>query len=306
MGMKKINNKWSSAQLNMSAYNYYFKYLRMLAISRIEWEGMPKTVDTRFLEVGLFEAGRMCFFVDNVIDVALCLRYTDGQRRTVYNQPANVMAFGMNNYRKDLNISECALIFNNMEMTNDVEIADMYARKLANIDRTIDINVHGQKTPVALVTTQNQRLSIENIYKDYAGNAPVIITDKSIDVDNLNVLQTVSPYVSDKLSILRSAIFNQYLTYLGIENANQDKRERMVSDEVEGNKGSIEISRYMALNPRREACEKIKELFGFNVDVHFRSNMDTVVNRASRQMFLDTGDSGYVDSSAGNAGGENG
>ena len=68
------------------------------------------------------------------------------------------------------------------------------------------------------------------------------------------------------------------MTFCGIENSNQDKKERLVSDEVGSNYGNVEAQRNVMLNARKQAVEKINAMFGTNIDVHFRSNLQTMVN----------------------------
>jgi hypothetical protein len=119
---------------------------------------------------------------------------------------------------------------------------------------------------------ENQRLTLKNVYQKYDGNEPVIFGDKNLNPNALKVLQTGAPYVADKLYQLKTEIWNEALTYLGISNVNYQKKERMISDEVMRAQGGIVASRYSRLESRRQAVEEINKMFGLNIEVNYRED----------------------------------
>lgn len=271
-------NKFSeSAYLNNATYLDYYNRLKELALNVFEWKNLPDSVDERFLELTLFEYGYACYFNDDEIgDIALTC--TIGGKLDIYRVPINRRAYATNGYNRQLTKSDSVLIYNNyLRVPTDLTIR-LFARRLYEIERSIDVNVKAQKTPVLILASEQQRLSMKNFYMQYDGNEPFIFGDKRMDFDNLQALKTDAPYVSDKLQILKHQIWNEALTFCGIENSNQDKKERMVSDEVGGNYGNIEAQRNVMLNARRQAVEKINKMFGQNIEVNFRSNLQTMVN----------------------------
>ena len=153
------------------------------------------------------------------------------------------------------------------------DMADfILADKLADLDRTIQVNARAQKTPVLIKCTENERLTMTNLYKEYDGNAPVIYGDKNLNANGLTVLKTDAPYVGDKLYQLKTQIWNEALTYLGISNINSVKKERMITDEVTRNQGGVVASRYSRLESRRQACKKINEMFGLDIWCDYRED----------------------------------
>ena len=141
----------------------------------------------------------------------------------------------------------------------------MFSARLADLDRTIDINVKAQKCPVLILCDEKERNSYIRMYQKWMGNEPMIIGSKALSMDNVKTIDTTAPYVGDRLYELKTQIWNEALTYLGIPNIGNEKRERMVSDEVARNQGGTFASRYSRLNARQEACEKINKMFGLNV-----------------------------------------
>lgn len=276
MGRAKREN-WESALLNNRTYLQYYNRLLELAINMYEWKNLPETVDERFLELTLFSDGMAVFFRDDILG-DLCLQCMIGGNLDVYRIPIERTAYATNGYQMRLNNTNSVIIFNNYTHTNSMLDIEMFARRLYEIDRTIDVNVKAQKTPVLIRATENQRLTLKNLYMQYDGNEPFIFGDKNLDMDGVKALKTDAPYVADKLNILKRQIWNEALTYLGIENSNTEKKERLVSDEVTTNLGGVEAQRFCRLNARRQAAKQINKMFGLNIQVDFRQDKQTTDN----------------------------
>lgn len=272
MGRRKHDIFDESMVLNNLTYRQYLNRLTELAISMFEWKNLPDTVDARYLELHLFETGCMVYFKDDVIG-DLCLDCIVNGRLDVYGNPLLRRAYsGYNNYQKLLSYKDSVIIWNNYLHSNSILDVEMFARRLYNIDRIIDINANAQKTPVLVLGNEKQRLTLLNLYKEYDGNAPFIFGDKNLDINALKALSTNAPYVCDKLYQLKTQIWNEALTYLGISNINIQKKERLISDEVTRNQGGTIASRYSRLESRRQAVEKINDMFGTNIEVNYRED----------------------------------
>lgn len=271
MGKGK-REKWESALLNNRTYLQYYNRLLELAINMYEWKNLPESVDERFLELTLFSDGMAVFFRDEILG-ELCLQCMIGGELDVYRIPIERTAYATNGYQMRLNNQNSVIIFNNYTHTNSMLDVEMYARRLYEIERTIDVNVKAQKTPLIVRATENQRLTMKNLYMQYDGNEPFIFGDNNLDMDAIKVLPTNAPYVADKLNILKRQIWNEALTYLGIENSNTEKKERLVSDEVNSNLGGVAAQRFCRLNARRQAANKINKMFGLSIEVDFREEV---------------------------------
>ena len=265
-----------SATVNNLTYMQYLNRLTELSVSMFEWKNLPPTVDARYLELHLFETGSMVYFDDDVIG-NLCLDCLPSGRLDVYGNPVLRRAYsGYNNYQKLLKESNSVIIWNNYLHTNSILEVKMFARRLYNLDRIIDVNANAQKTPVLIQGTEQQRLTLKNLYKEFDGNSPFIFGDKNLDLNSLKCLQTGAPYVCDKLYNLKQMYWNEALTYLGINNTGAQKRERMLAIESSQAQGGTISSRYSRLQSRREAVEKINAMFGTNIEVNYREDFISV------------------------------
>lgn len=275
MGRKKDSQFWESAYMNNRTYLQYYNRLTELAISMFEWQNLPKTVDQRFLEMCLFGDGMCVFFQDEVLGY-LSLQCMIGGKLNVYRIPMERKAYATNGYQRELNETNSVIIFNNYLHTNSLLDVEMFSKRLYNLDRAIDVNANAQKTPVLIQCDESQRLVMKNLYKQYEGNEPFIFGSKGLDASGLKVLQTGAPYVADKLYELKTQIWNEALTYLGISNINVVKKERMITDEVTRNQGGTVASRYSRLESRRQACKQINEMFNLNIWVDYREDFQDI------------------------------
>ncbi len=250
----------------------YFNRLTELSISMFEWKNMPKTVDVRYLELALFGEGMAVFFKDEVIG-EVCLRCMISGNWDIYDIPTKRTAYATNGYHYELNNNNSVIIFNNMLHTNSTLDVEVFSKRLWNYDRIVDVNVNAQKTPIIILCDESERLSMKNLYMKYEGNEPFIFGDKSLRPEELRVLKTDAPFVADKVYQLKSQIWNEALTYLGISSVNTQKKERLISDEVSRNLGGTVASRYSRLVTRQEACKKINDMFGLNISCEYRKDL---------------------------------
>lgn len=275
MGRKRDLQFCESAYMNNRTYLQYYNRLTELAISMFEWQNLPETVDQRFLEMCLFSDGMCVFFQDEVLGY-LSLQCMIGGKLNVYRIPMERRAYATNGYQRELDGKNSIIIFNNYLHTNSMLDVEMFSKRLYNLDRAIDVNANAQKTPVLIQCEESQRLTMKNLYKQYEGNEPFIFGTKGLDANGLKVLQTGAPYVADKLYELKTQIWNEALTYLGISNINVVKKERMITDEVTRNQGGTVASRYSRLESRRQACKQINEMFGLDVWVDYREDFQDI------------------------------
>lgn len=257
--------------MNNYTYMQYYNRLTELAVSMFKWENLPETVDERYLELALFQDGQAVYFRDEVMG-DLALQVTISGKLNVYRIPINRRAYAVNGYQKQLTDKDSVIIFNNYLHTNNKLDVEMFAKRLYNLDRAIDVNANAQKTPYFVQCEESERLTFKNLYKQVDGNEPIIYGNKGLDMNSLKVLRTDAPYVADKLYTLKTQIWNEALTYLGISNTNVVKKERLISDEVTRSMGGVIASRYSRLESRRQAADKINKMFGTNIEVNFRED----------------------------------
>lgn len=260
---------------NVTFMDYYYR-IEEIAINMFEWANLPDSVDERFIELILCEYGYGVYFDDPVLG-NLFLTCMTMEPLDVYRYPTKRRAYSVNGYQKELTDKDSVLVYNNYLHTNTLTTIILYARRLADIERSIEVNIRAQKTPVLVTCEEAQQLTMKNAYRDYDGNMPVIFANTGIvDPRSIQSIQTQAPFVADKLMIIKRQIWNEMLTFFGVENGNSEKKERLITDEVMSNLGSVQAQRYIMLNSRRKAADQINKMFGTNIEVNFRQDFSAL------------------------------
>ena len=248
---------------NNATYIDYLNRLRLLATSLFTWENLDEVAGfgaSRFLEQSLFNNGRACFVKDDELGF-MVLKVNPSDKLNVYNLPTRVMAWSIG-YEKNYDFDDVVYIMNNELQLPTSQTINLIAYRLYETERTIDTNLIAQKTPILIEGDTKTILTLKNVYMQYSGNTPFIFGNKQFDISNkLNVLKTDAPYLIDKLTIHKHELWNEALTYLGIDNANTDKKERLITDEVESNNDLINFYLNCFYKTRKQACKLINEKF---------------------------------------------
>lgn len=283
--MGKTKTKWGSKRDkrtlggNINSYIKYRNQLMELGMSMIAWdfdkipEEQRTFLNDRQIEYHEYYKGATVFFKDEELDEYLCLPVMLSGPYDLDDMPKKRMAYSKNtNYKKELDESNSVIIYNNYLRIPSCYTVDHYADMLSDLEESIRVNCKAQKTPVAILCNENERLTMQNLYEQFDGNYPFIFGQKELNVKDIKSINTGAPFVADKLYQIKMQIWNEALTYLGISNISYQKKERLVSDEVIRNMGGTIASRYTRLEIRREACEKIKKIFGIEVSVDYRED----------------------------------
>lgn len=266
-----VSMKSIAEQLNDRTYTDYFYRLMLLSRSIFKWSRLPNGLDEKWIEKFLCLEGKAVFFKDKLKGFMVC-KVADGGKLNYYDEPTQVKPYGTDYNGIFLtNYEDCIVIPNNDMYMPTVPTLELFAYRLAEVTRTIDVNINAQKTPIIILCNEKQRLTLKNVYRKYEGNEPVIFGTKDLDISGITVLKTDAPFVSDRLQLQKHAIWNECMTFLGIGNANQDKKERLVSDEVSANNQQIEYSAQIMLKARQNAAQRINEIFKTDIEVSMRS-----------------------------------
>lgn len=268
---KLLEFKSVAKRLNDLTYTDYFYRLMLLARSMFEWSGLPNGIDQKWIEKYLFTEGVCVFFNDPEKGFMVAKTVLDGQLN-YYDEPTTVRAYGTNYEGTShlLNNVDCVLIRNNEDMIPTSYTIQLFATQLTRISRVIDVNINSQKTPILIKCSDKEKLSLKNVYSQWNENEPVIYGTRDLDIEKFEVLRTDAPVVFDKLQIQKHEIWNECMTFLGINNANTNKRERLITDEVMANNELVDLSAKVMLETRKRACEQINKIFGTNIDVKLR------------------------------------
>lgn len=298
MGKNIKNNKkfFNSLYMNNTTYLDYLNRFRRIALARFEWVNLPTSMNARWLEMCLFDYGKASLLKDEELGF-INTKCSNNNVINIYGLPSDLHCFsfeyqkwrklycGLNEVNGNDPYKEAVLVMNDYDMTPTLSMMDLFAYRLYECDRTCDVNVKAQKHPVMVICDENQRLTMENLYSQYDGNEPFIFGDKNqLDEKNLRAINTNAPIVLKQIDEHKKEIWNEALTYLGINNINVEKKERAVVDEINSNNELVNLNLDVYLKPRQEACRQFNELFGLTgtdkeISVRVNSDLANVIKK---------------------------
>lgn len=263
-----------TAALNMAVFADYYKRLRLLALSVYEWENLPESMNARFLEQCLYWYGKAAIVNDENLGI-INLKCTPSESLNIYGDATEYHVYSTG-YDNNFPLDAMVYVRNNLEALPTDATIQLFAQRLYEAERTIDVNVKAQKTPVIILCDEKQRLTMKNVYQKFDGNEPVIFGKKGLDIDDVKVLRTDAPFVADKLEEYKRNVWSEALSFLGINNVMTEKKERLVTGEVEANNELIDLSAQTMLLTRQLACEQFNKLWGGNISVRQRSYQEII------------------------------
>lgn len=282
-----------SAILNSQTYINYLERLKIVALSMFEWVNLPSSMNAEYLERCLYEFGKASLLKTEEYGFINTKCVSNGNLN-IYKLPTELNCYstdsfsanrkiysGFKNDEKD-ELQYCVLVKNTYDMIPTEPTLQLFALRLYEAERTCDVNIKAQKTPVMLVGDESMKLAMKNLFLKYDGNEPVIYADKKqLGADFIKAIKTEAPFVADKLMAYKNQIWNEALTYLGINSLSTEKKERLITDEASSNNEVINLNLQARLSMRKQACKQFNELFGLEgdkaIDVRVRSDLHNII-----------------------------
>lgn len=310
MGKRKARNSLDDAVLvNNATYFDYLERFKKIVLSLFEWENLPDSMDARYLERCLYYTGQAAMlylepygYINtksatagklNLYGLPTKIRcYSYGEintSRRVYNGVSDAIA-EINGYEDDTDDkrqTEAILVLNNWEGMATCNTIELFAYRMYIAERAIDVNIRAQKTPYVIITNENERLSMKNALQQVDENAMALVGERNhFDPEAIRTLQTGAPYVADKLTDYKHSIWNEFLTYIGVDNLTE-KRERMISSETDSNNECVNLNLMASLKPREKAAEQFNQKYGMNISVKLRSDIYNLI-KSTESIVMDS------------------
>ena len=289
---KGLSAEFEDAQLmNGYTYNDYLERMKKICLSMFEWQNLPDTMNARYLEMCLYYKGQAALLKDDTYGF-INTQAADSGYINIYGLPTllNCWSYSYNSQRNlyvpdsdDTEQDSCILVMNTYERVPTCATIELFAKRLAEAQRTIDINLAAQRTPCLVLTDKNQEFTLRQMYAQYEGNSPVIYANKDqLNPEAIKTIDTQAPYVIDKLMGYKREIWNEFLSFIGVSNLSE-KRERLVTAETDSNNELVNLNMQSYLVPRQKACEEFNKLFGLEGDkaisVRVRSDLYNIVKQ---------------------------
>lgn len=208
--------------------------------------------------------------------------------QNMYYMPTNVLVNNPVLREIDEKIGEKGeLLYINYEYKNFqgvMSLINRYAVLLANIDCSLNVSLYNSRLAhVFEAETDAQLKSLQKMYDDVSRGNPAVFLKKGMknigkDNDSSYFLNVKNTYIGNDLLITKRIIMNEFLTEIGINNANTDKRERLNSDEVNVNNSEVRCTIVRFIDTLNECARKINENPNFDdiTNLHFSLNTKVI------------------------------
>lgn len=245
-----------------------FNLLKLLTMNRFKWENLPEGIESRHIEEALFNTGQVAFHEDKIYGLLVLPCASSGQLN-IYGDPVEFVLTG-HGFHKQVKVNDLVRIKNNDTATPSIIHVKYYTEYLSNLETLMDDNLRQQRYPFIITTTKQNEFTMKNLYKKIEDGEDAIFVDERLSQGGdlgINVLQTGVPFLLDKLQEHKNDVTNELMTWLGLNNANTDKKERMLVDEVNVNNTHILMNLDLEYKNRQKACEEINKKYGLNITV---------------------------------------
>lgn len=250
-----------------------FKELLELVLGRFEWTGLPDNMPLYYMERKLITNGSALIY-DTEMDGLFVGTGTRSQELNHYEESVGyTVSSPVSDHNKTYILGDDAIMVkNNSDATPDIDLIWVYSKILTEIRVTQTTNLQTMRFPFMLLANEKTKSSIIEQFRQVTAGAPYIMIDPELMEEHGhsadNVFNTDTPYNIDQLQQFYNDIKNEMLTQLGVNtNPSQDKKERLLVDEISSN--DDETSGYIQtrLKEREEAAKKASELFNTEITV---------------------------------------
>lgn len=281
---RKFNNEMTK-YLNYKEFrNQYVNYSN-LYMNMFEWTGLPEGFPWWKIEETLFYEGRIGFAIDDESGAGLIALPISGvDTLNIYGEPTGYFLTGIG-YSKQFTTEECVRVRDNFQMYAPFQIIQSECARIADAMRTIDVYSKTMKKPWLVTGHKDKLVTYKTLIERVDSNELLIVCDNQMQDD----LPKAYPNNQDAkglgaLWLHKHELEDDILTLMGINNANTDKRERLITDEAQSNNILLMLNVDKALDWRLQGCKEIKEKLGLDINVKIRHDYVKEVFKTDGQM----------------------
>lgn len=265
-----MRKKLVNSQLcNWNTYQMYVRRLTMLAENVFEYKNLPEYIDLSYLNDTLLKQGSIAFFKDEVMGV-IALPYSPIGKLDIYGRPMKIMARAYNGtFFRTLNRDEFVIMYDNTLRSSIYLDILQISERISMNKRTIDVNIVQQRTPRIWKTNKDKERTIKDLSNNIDGFEENVLTYDTLDIDEMQCVLAPAPFVADKINMNLEKEWAEFYQLVGISHLQEQKKERLIIDEMNASQGGTIASRFSRFETRKRAIEEINKKFGTNIEVEY-------------------------------------
>lgn len=260
---------------------FFKRYLLQTAMSTFKWD-LPDLWEKNYFLYSLYGFGYLA--VINTDRFGVIPQHCGLGGYTVFYQPAYALVTNprlpLNKTRYDIG-TECELIRLQPDYCGVMDLVNYYGDMMALCAESIATNL--TNTKLAYIFAADHKGAAETFKKlvdNVTSGTPAIAVDKALFDDNGNPRWTTfaqnlqQNYIADKLQSQLDMYQTEFMRAIGIPAVGQEKKERLITDEVNVGNSECKTRADMWLENLKLSCEKVNAMFGLNIRVDWRYDPD--------------------------------
>lgn len=265
-----------SQKANVETRDMIFDDMVELAENVFPFKKVPEYVDVGYVNKVLLFNGSIAWFYDEILDSVLALPYDVMNGFDIYGRPLEIMVRAKNGrYHKKLKYGEFIIMYDNARHKSLIPKIRQRAERIAMCIRTEDVNIMQQRTPRIWRTSSEKEQTVSDMLNQIDGMVENVVSYDNINLDDITSVMAPAPYIVNDLDLHIEKEWASFYRLIGITSIVEEKKERLITDEVAMGQGGTVASRYNRYEPRRDAIEKINKKWNLNIEVGYYDGVPT-------------------------------
>lgn len=265
----KMSPKEVEGQFNASNI-YYFQWALKKILSRFDLDGAPEEWDMQYFWTHLFVDGAISILDTDLGVIPLRCGYSG---INVWDRPTTIIIANhiLGSFERTIG-KDGALIHLQYDYTGVQPILNRYSELLASCDSAIAVNLMNSKVAfVGFVDDAAQAKTMQKMYDKITAGEPAIFVRKTqVNTESFIFANVKQMFIADDLMLVRRKIINDFLSDIGINNANLDKRERLNTEEVNANNEEVRFNILNWIDCVQEGLDVANDLYGLSLKIRLR------------------------------------
>ena len=269
---------------NLEFALHYLHFANILC-EIITTKGQPKMYSNRYINSLLLQYGKFAIIKDGEEILIKPFLMTSKNVYSKTGEPLEIVAYDYNplsyttsgngvTYKNSDNEKQFVIVRANAYELPLACYIYYFVKKIVNIEQDIDTNLFVNQMPLLVNATEDERLSVVNIFTKFREKVKAIFISKHAgqDFKNFEVIDTHAEFLVDKLLDVKDRYYLKFFEFLGINHTPYEKKERLTDDEVHSNDMLIELVQSAFYNSIKESYDKANELFGTDLKLEWNIN----------------------------------
>ena len=261
---KDVNGQFSWSN------SYYREWALKKILSRFEIENMPESWDVNYFWSHLFLDGAIAILDTDLGVIPLRCGYTGVN---VWERPTDIVIANpvLGSFQRKIGV-DGALIHLQYNYHGIGPVLDRFSYLLAACDSAISVNLMNSKVAfIGFVDDAAQAKTMQKMYDDISGGTPAVFVRKSqVNTENFIFTNVRQSFIADDVMLLRRKLINDFLSDIGVNNANLDKRERLNTEEVNANNEEVRFNILNWMDTIQEGLDVANELYSLGLKIKLR------------------------------------